>query len=105
MFFQKIAIVEDSFLQRNWVDLKNYKSLTVKRCAIGEDPKYFCMGSCFAEEIRYSLKRNADIDCFPKFDQINFDKKLSKIDTLGIGRFHMNHYSTASILQELKRSL
>jgi len=61
----------------------------------------FTMGSCFAEEIRRSL-REAGFTCAPRYARIQFDPERMFIDTLP-DREHMNFYNTFTIRQQLEQ--
>ena len=64
--------------------------------------KIFCIGSCFAEEIRLALEKQK-IDVYPNFNNIGADARLCRFDELP-DRHHMNYYNVYSIESEFRRA-
>lgn len=64
--------------------------------------KIFCIGSCFAEEIRLALEKQ-NIEVYPNFSNIKADSQLCRLDELP-ERHHMNYYNVYSIERELKKA-
>lgn len=67
-----------------------------------KDKKIFCIGSCFAEEIRLALASKS-IKVYPNFTRVNADSRLCRLDELP-DRQHMNYYNVFSIERELKKA-
>lgn len=104
MWFDKIAFAPKEHQCSRWYDLVSTRTNTLQKISLPKERSYFCMGSCFAEEIRYFLSIEGEKIIFPRYQEISSDWNENIIDNLGSGRFHMNHYSTAGILQELRRA-
>jgi hypothetical protein len=103
MFFNKID-VKDGVTNNNWITLKESKAFTILPIDVSKTSNFFCIGSCFAENLKISLEKKIGIKCFPDYEKLSFDKKHQTVDTLNYGRYHMNHYTSKSILQEFQRS-
>lgn len=105
MFFKQVDLITESeSLNNKWRVLFEKGAMTLPMIDVGQKPNFYTIGSCFAEYIRKSLEEKTKQDCYPYFSEIIFDKQNEIIDTLNNNNFHMNHYSSSSILQELYRS-
>ena len=105
MFFTNIEIHKNN-LNNSWRNLFNEKKLTVSKINLGSKEfqhKFFTIGSCFAQNLRDQFEQ-FNIETFPKYNKIDFDKKMMMIDVINFGGNHLNFYSPISILQEFKRS-
>ncbi|MBI5921851.1 MAG: GSCFA domain-containing protein [Betaproteobacteria bacterium] len=103
MFFNQIAISKKP--NKKWSVLFKKKMFTLRQLGLEENPKFFCIGSCFAEYVRTSLESQTGTHCFPDYRNLQVDTTQEIADTIQIGKFHMNHYSVGSILQEFTRAL
>lgn len=64
--------------------------------------KIFCIGSCFAEEIRLALEKQS-IEVYPNFTNIAADSRYCRFDELP-NRHHMNYYNVYSIESEFRKA-
>lgn len=103
MFFKQIAISEE--LNNKWRILYESKAFTLKKIKLNTNPKFFCIGSCFAEYVKNSLENQTGTHCYPDYRSMPINGSYEIADTINIGKYHMNHYSVGSILQEFKRAL
>ena len=105
MYFDHVDIInKNGLLNNKWRILFENKVMTTLRIDVGKKANFFTIGSCFAEYVRKSLEEKIGQNCYPHYHEILFDSKNSLIDTLNQNNFHMNHYSSTSILQEFRRS-
>lgn len=105
MFFENASIIKKGYsLNNKWRILFERKEMTIRQISLDADPKFFCIGSCFAENVRRSLEKNGQ-KCYPNYHNLKFDKTNQMVDLISFGFPHMSYYSTSSILQELNRSL
>lgn len=93
---------------KKWRDLHLGRAFEVSPLPLRLGGDVFCMGSCFARNIRLALEANG-INCQPCYKELQAlgIKKggPARIDDLHFNVFHLNHYTPLSILQELRRSL
>lgn len=104
MFFKNIRVTSQGNKHAKWSELKKSGALTLGRIRLPKNPQFFCIGSCFAQNLRSALEYRKQ-KCLPDYKSITYDYDLAVVDALGQGIFHMNHYSSKSILQEFRRSL
>ena len=105
MFFENVSVIKKGHdLNKKWIVLFNSKQMSIREIDLGANPIFFCIGSCFAENIRKSLE-NSKKNCYPNYAKLIFDKSNQMVDLLSFGSMHMSYYSSSSILQEFKRSL
>ena len=98
------CIIPSPVLNNKWVKFAANKSITTP---ILDDldlqsKSVFCIGSCFAEEVRLALQKQ-NIKVLPDFRGISADPELARFDELP-ERHHMNYYNVLSIERELKRA-
>lgn len=87
-----------------WKAFNKNKTISIgKRQLVNKNSKIFTMGSCFAVEIRKSLKEKG-FEVFPKYNEIAFDKSEITVGSLP-DRENINYYHTFSMIQEFNRSL
>ena len=94
--------------QDKWSDLISSRCLVTNKLSIDTIEDCFCMGSCFARNIRKTLEKE-NIRCFPEYNMLNdmisqFNQDV-RIDDIDKGDYHMNYYTPFAILQELTRSI
>ena len=105
MFFENVSIIKKGYsLNNKWRILFESKRMTIREIHLDADPKFFCIGSCFAENVRKSLEKNGQ-KCYPNYRDLKFDKNNQMVDLISFGSPHMSYYSTSAILQEFNRSL
>jgi hypothetical protein len=99
----KKVVVTDT-PNKKWENFFRERELTLKRRPIyNASSTFFMIGSCFAEEIRKALSPYQK--CYPEYQNIRFDTSSTLVDTLQVGRYHMNYYNSFSIRQEFERAL
>lgn len=103
MYFDRVKIVEIQS-NRKWKELFESRTFSLHKIDISKNSNFYCIGSCFAEYVRSALEELTKKTCFPEFQTIILDKESEIVDTVGFGNYHMNYYSTSSILQEFERS-
>lgn len=104
MYFDQVTIVEKQS-NRKWKELFDSKSFCLEKINVSKNARFYCIGSCFAEYVRTALENISAKKCLPDFETIAPDKRCEVVDTVSLGKYHMNYYSSASILQEFERSL
>jgi hypothetical protein len=104
MYFNELTLKTAGNSNKKWSNLFKFKKLTLVPIDIKKESKFYFIGSCFAEYLRMSMERETARDFYPAFKELKFDSKNEMADTINIGKFHMNYYSSASILQEFQRS-
>lgn len=101
-------ITTDKKPSKKWKDIHLGRAFEVSPLPLQLRDNVFCMGSCFARNIRLALETN-NIHCQPnykKLENLNVNRGGStRIDDLHFKVFHLNHYTPLSILQELRRSV
>jgi hypothetical protein len=103
MYFNRVTIVEKQ-TNRKWKELFDTQTFFLKRISISKSSKFYCIGSCFAENVRNVLETTYQKKCLPSFETLLVNKACEIADTIALGKYHMNYYSSASILQEFERS-
>ncbi len=105
MFFNKINVLaEKQKANSKWKILFKDHIFTVKPIELHEDPVFYTIGSCFAEYVKKALEIKTNKKSYPFYDEVIFNKNTQLVDTLNYDNFHMNFYSSSSIIQEFKRS-
>ena len=89
---------------KKWEKFCESRALSLRKNPIyDENSTFFLIGSCFAEEIRKSLSGHQT--CYPAYQNVTFDRSKTLVDTLHLGRYHMNYYNSFSICQEFERAI
>jgi len=104
MFFDKALIQRHP--SSKWKDLYKSRVFTVNPLPIELRQNVFCMGSCFARNIRRCLEEQG-VNCLPDYGKLSesvYDMNV-QVDNIGLGEYHMNYYTPLAIVQEVARSL
>jgi hypothetical protein len=104
MYFNELTLKTAGNSNKKWSNLFKFRKLTLVPIDIKKESKFYFIGSCFAEYLRFSMERETARDYYPEFKKLSFDANNHIADTINIGKYHMNYYSSASILQEFQRS-
>jgi len=98
-------VAAQAITKRKWLDfLESGKFEFIPPALESIEDSVFCMGSCFAENIRLALETKG-VNCYPNYESlVNLKADRLRIDSIFDQRYHMNYYTPGVIAQELKDS-